>query len=286
MNSSNITVSILIPCYNQEALIRQVVKAVLAQTVPPDEIIVVDDGSQDNSLAILSTLPVKIIQHSTNLGLSQARNTAIKASRGDILVFIDGDAIASPNLIEILLSGYLNSKDPNLGGVGGQGIETQQITVYDRWRTYHASQGYGDKIIADVPFLYGLCMSYKRSAINKVDGFDTFFSQTCGEDVDLGIRMHRAGFRLRYLPQAVVFHHHTDDEKRLKKTHYNWAYWNYILKQRHSLPTWTTYAGIIRRLFQESFSDLLIRRDWKLFKLDIDMFFLKMSATVKAARSN
>ncbi|HWQ83604.1 MAG TPA: glycosyltransferase [Anaerolineales bacterium] len=284
MNDQSKKVSVLIPCYNQAALIRPVVEAILAQTRLPDEIIVVDDASQDTSLEILRTLPVKIIQHETNLGLSRARNSAIAGAAGDILVFVDGDAIAAPDLIEVLLSGYQLSDDGNLGGIGGRGIEALQLNVYDRWRAYHASQSHGNKPVDDVPFLYGLCMSYTRRAIEKVGGFDPFFSQTCGEDIDIGIRLHQAGYRLGYLPQAVVYHQHSDDEKRLLKTHSNWAYWNYLLKKRHSLPTWKAYAGIFRRLFTESVTDLIVRRDVELFTLDLKMFRVKLSAIRKAAR--
>lgn len=284
MTENSLKISVLIPCYNQAAYIEQVVNAILTQTTLPDEIIVVDDASLDNSVSILKGLPVKIIRHTTNQGLSQARNSAINASTGDILIFIDGDAIASPGLIEVLLSGYQNSKDPNIGGVGGRGVETQLNSVYDRWRAYHASQDFGPIALDDVPFLYGLCMSYTRNVIDEVGGFDPFFSQTCGEDVDIGIRIHKAGYRLRYLPEAVVYHQHTDDEKRLKRTHSNWAYWNYVIKKRHSLPVWKAYAGIFRRLITESLTDLIIRRDFELFKLDIEMFISKLSATNKAAR--
>ena len=277
-------ISTLIPCYNQAHLIGHVVSALLAQTIPPDEIIVVDDASQDESASVVKSLPVILIQHTNNLGLSHARNSAIKAATGDILVFIDADAVAAPNLIETLLTGYQHPRSANLGGVGGRGIETQLNSVYDRWRANHSSQGFGPKVRDDVPFLYGLCMSFRRSAIETVGGFDPFFSQTCGEDVDIGIRMRRAGYWLRYLPQAIVYHQHSDDEQRLKKTHYNWAYWNYILKKRHSLPTWKTYAGIFRRLFMESLGDLFNHRDLELVKLDLEMFLVKLSATRNASR--
>jgi len=285
VNSVKPKISVLIPCYNQAENIKNVVEALRQQTTQPDEIVVVDDASQDESAAILKSLPVKLICHVQNRGLSATRNTAIQAASGDILVLIDADAVPEKHLIEVLLDGYHQKPNDKLGGVGGQGIECKLETVYDRWRAQHASQNFGAKPRDRVPYLFGLCMSFTREALEKVGGFDPFFSETCGEDVDIGIRLRRAGYWLRYRPDAIVYHQHSDTRERLLRTHYNWSYWNYILKKRHNLPVWRAYAGIFRRLFTETLSDLLIRRDIELAALDIAIFKQKFSATRKASKT-
>ncbi|MFH1969179.1 MAG: glycosyltransferase, partial [Verrucomicrobiota bacterium] len=248
MEPTNPTISVLIPCYNQARHIRRVVEATLDQSRPPDEIIVVDDVSQDESVAILRQLSVRLICHEQNQGPAVARNTALQAASGDIVVYIDSDAYADRRLIEALLDAYRQPARRPLAGVGGRGVEEHVVTLYDRWRRLHARQDFGPARRDNVPYLFGLCMSFEREALLKVNGFDPFFPTSAGEDFELGYRLQRAGFMLRYTPEAIVYHQHSDDsEERLKRIQYNWYYWSYLAKHRTRSHPWTLYAGTLRR---------------------------------------
>ena len=205
-------VSVLIPCYNRAQHIGQVVSCAMEQTRQPDEIIAVDDASTDESVAVLGKLPVTLLCHERNQGPAAARNTALKAASGDIVLYIDADAYADPHLIETLLQVYEQRSDNRIGGVGGRGIESNVSTVYDRWRQLHARQDFGSRPRSNVPYLFGLCASYRRDALLQVGGFDTFFPINAGEDADVGYRLRKSGYRLWYTPQAVVYHQHADDE--------------------------------------------------------------------------
>jgi GT2 family glycosyltransferase len=278
VEASNPPVSLLIPSYNQAGHIRQVVEAALSQTHPPDEIVVVDDASTDESVEILRHLPVRLICHEVNRGPAIARNTALQSAFGDIVIYIDADAYADQQMIEAILQAYQwPSKDP-VGGVGGRAVEVNVKSIYDRWRTLHAKQSYGLAPRENVPYLFGLCMSYKREALVKIGGFDPFFPINAGEDLDIGYRLLKAGYRLRYTPDAFVFHQHSDTEEKLKRIQYNWYYWSYLAKKRTGFHPWTLYAGTLRRLFTDTLADLIIRRDPKLSQLDLEIFKIKMEA--------
>jgi glycosyltransferase involved in cell wall biosynthesis len=278
------TISILIPCYNQARHIAHVVESACDQTHPPDEIIVVDDMSQDDSLVILRQLPVRVICHEQNQGPAVARNTALQAANGDILVYIDSDAYADRRMIEVLLGAYQDPVTRLLAGVGGRGIEEHLVTIYDRWRKLHAKQDFGQSHRDSVPYLFGLCMSYRREILAKVGGFDPSFPTSAGEDFELGYRLKRAGYTLRYTPDAIVYHQHSDDsEEKFRRIQYNWYYWGYLAKQRNRYHPWTLYAGTLRRLFTDTLSDLLLRRDARLARLDLTAFTAKISA-LQAAR--
>ena len=277
-------ISLLIPCYNQEKHIRSVVEAVLSQTRQVDEIIVLDDHSQDDSVAILRNLPVQLICNKQNQGPTIARNKLFSASSGDILVFIDSDAYADPQMVESMLSAYQLPSSRPIAGVGGRGIETQLVSMYDHWRNAHARQDFGLKAHDDVPYLYGLCMSFHRDALLDVNGFDPFFPINAGEDLDLGYRLRRRGYILRYTPEAIVYHQHQDDEASLKRVQYNWYYWSYLAKRRNQYPTWYLYAGIVRRLFRETLTDMLLQRNFQLVKLDIEIFAIRVQALIQAAK--
>lgn len=96
-------ISVVIPCYNQQEYLPDAIESVLSQSVLPCEIIVVDDGSTDNSGSIADRYAeshgVKVI-HQVNKGLSSARNTGIMNSTGDYVVFLDADDILKENYLE------------------------------------------------------------------------------------------------------------------------------------------------------------------------------------------
>ncbi len=95
-------ISVVIPAYNATGTIRETLNSVLAQTAPPDEILVMDDGSTDDTLAILRSYEpqVTVLQH-TNKGPSAGRNALCAAATGDIIAFVDSDDVWHPQYLEV-----------------------------------------------------------------------------------------------------------------------------------------------------------------------------------------
>ena len=93
-------VTIVIPCYEHAHFLGQAIESALAQTYKPIEVIVVDDGSKDDTAAVAATYPVQYIKQE-NAGPSAARNTGIRASRGSYLVFLDADDRLTPDAVKI-----------------------------------------------------------------------------------------------------------------------------------------------------------------------------------------
>ena len=272
------TVTAAIPCYNGAGFLGGAIESLLAQTRPAEEILVIDDGSTDGSVAIARDYPVTLIRHGHNQGLAAARNTAIAGAQGAIIAFLDVDAIAAPDWIEVLLSGY----EPGVGGVGGQGIEANVHSLADRWRQAHASQNHGPHP-KDVDYLVGLCMSFRRHALERVGGFDLGF-RTNAEDMDVGMRLRNAGYRLRYLPGARVFHQRTDDEASLKRTMAAWYSAAYRARKANRQYPWKLFAGTLRRIIADPVSDLVSRRDARMARLSWQIGWLKLHALWQAAR--
>lgn len=105
---TNIKVSIIIPVFNAEKTVKNTLKSILKQSFSNIEVLVVDDGSTDNSLSICKRIAesddrIKVLTQ-TNLGASVARNLAISCATGDYLVFVDADDTLPDNAVEILLS--------------------------------------------------------------------------------------------------------------------------------------------------------------------------------------
>jgi glycosyltransferase involved in cell wall biosynthesis len=272
---------VAIPCYNGAQYVGQTIESILDQTRSPDEILVIDDGSTDESAAIVRRFPVKLVQHAQNMGLSQARNTAIERAAGDVLVFCDVDAMADPALVETLLTGY-DALD--VAGVGGQGIESNVHSIADRWRVAHATQGHGTQS-RDVWFLYGLCMSFRLDCLRQVKGFNVSL-RTNGEDIDMGLRMQAAGYRMRYLPGARVYHQRTDDEVSLTRTMVAWCVAAYVVRRIHKAQPWRSPLRTMYRLFSDPLSDLIVHRDLALARLSWRITWAKLRGLWRATRDD
>ena len=101
----NPEVSVIVPVYNVEIYIKQCVDSILNQSFQDFEIILVDDASPDNSIALCQRLyggndKIKIVRHEKNLGLGPARNTGIKYARGKYVYFVDSDDFILPDALE------------------------------------------------------------------------------------------------------------------------------------------------------------------------------------------
>jgi glycosyltransferase involved in cell wall biosynthesis len=117
-------ISIIMPCFNAAAHIRRGVSSALAQTIADIELIVVNDGSTDNSLQILKTIKdprLKIINQ-LNLGVSAARNRGIKEARGDYIAFLDTDDTWHPTCLEKLYSALKSCPTAALSYCGWQNV--------------------------------------------------------------------------------------------------------------------------------------------------------------------
>src|SRR5215469_11933101 len=123
-------VTVYIPAYNVSEFLAPCIESLLSQTLPADEILVIDDGSQDNSAEIASRYPqVTLIKHPVNRGLASARNTAVRTARNELVASLDADCVAAPSWLAELTR---HLKDPALVGVGGKLIEGVQRTTADR----------------------------------------------------------------------------------------------------------------------------------------------------------
>ena len=212
-------VTVYIPAYNVSAYLPRAIEGLLAQTHPFDEILVIDDGSRDNSPEIARRYPqVTLIQHPTNKGLAAARNTAMRSARNEFVASVDADVVPDPNWIATLIP-HLN--DPKVAGAGGFLLEGMQDTIADRWRCARMSQEWGPNFVRDPKFLYGCNNLFRKSAVLGVGGYDESF-RTNGEDPDLGRRLHAQGWNLIYDPAARATHLRQDSVKSILEMYWRW----------------------------------------------------------------
>lgn len=203
--------TVYIPCFNVEKYIDTSICGLLSQTRPPDEILVIDDGSTDRSIEIASKYPVRVIRHEHNRGLAAARNTAFANATHELVGAIDADVFTEPDWLERLLAHF---DEERVVGVGGRLIEQFHAAPADAWRSIHLCQDMGEKRI-DMEWptnrrLGGFGTILKKSVVAEAGGYNESY-RTNYEDVDICERLLRAGHKLIFEPLAVGHHQRRDD---------------------------------------------------------------------------
>jgi glycosyltransferase involved in cell wall biosynthesis len=182
------TVSVIIPCYKQAGFLTDAIESVLAQTHPHIEVIVVDDGSPDDTSDVASRYPGVRCIRQQNQGLSAARNTGIRESEGEFLVFLDADDRLTPKALESGVqhlrqcpsAAFVAGKHRNIS-IDGSPLPTMQRPHIDR-----------DHYVELLRANYIGCpasVMYRRVVFDDVHGFDTTVNPA--SDYDLYLRIAR-----------------------------------------------------------------------------------------------
>jgi glycosyltransferase involved in cell wall biosynthesis len=217
-----LTVSVVIPTYNQAQSLRQTLGAVAAQTLAPLEVVVVDDGSTDSTPAVLDdvqrTYPLPlVVLRQANSGPGPARDRGWRTARGDLIAFTDSDAVPQPTWIEAALPHF---RDPDIGAVEGR------ITcVTDRpptIRTHQVQNLHGGHFLT-------ANMIYRRSAIQAVGGIKTKHR----EDSDLAFSVLERGYRIVFAQDALVEHPPREESIRFQFRAATHRFYEGALFKRH-----------------------------------------------------
>jgi GT2 family glycosyltransferase len=195
------SISVVIPAYNQALYISEAVQSVLRQTYSDFELIVVDDGSTDETPDILGRIQdprMRIIRQS-NAGLSAARNTGLQESIAPFVTFLDSDDYFFSNKLEIQMK-YL-TEHPDIGMVVGRVryIDPSGNTILE------PDQSSTSLTLPDLLFENPICVSailLRRSSLDMVGEFDE--SLHACEDFDLWLRLLDAGCQMAWVDQPVV----------------------------------------------------------------------------------
>lgn len=204
-----VRISAIIPIYNGQEYLREAVESVIAQTLPPIELILVDDGSTDDSLRTVADLkppfPIRVITQ-RNAGQSAARNHGVRVSEGNYIALLDQDDAWYPEHLEELCKPFLSEK--RLGWVysnldvkdGNERVTTFGLLNYTKAK--HPKGNLEELVGEDMHILPSASLILKEAFL-AVGGFDERLSGY--EDDDLFRRMFEAGWRHIYLPESLSF---------------------------------------------------------------------------------
>jgi len=262
-------ITVYIPAYNVAQFLPRAIASLLAQTLAPTEILVIDDGSTDDSASVAQRYPrVTVVRHERNRGLAAARNTAFRVARGEFVASLDADCVAEPTWIE-KLAPYLH--DAKIAGAGGFLREGVQISIADRWRAAHMPQEWGATLVRNPKFLFGCNNIFRRAAVLGAGGYDEAM-RTNGEDCELSRQLYKNNWELIYDPAAQATHLRSDSVKSILDTYWRWwksgvnAYASGI-----SLRSVVGHALFVhfRHTFLELFSSDLRARRFELLPLNV-----------------
>jgi len=185
-------VTFVIPTCNRPALLAATLGSVLAQDYAAKEIIVVDDGSTDETAEVCARFPVVYLRQE-NRGPAAARNRGAGAARGELLAFLDDDDLCPPGSLGVRVEHWKD--DPGCHHVVGRIRRFREETP--GCIEFIDTEGQATHIIGVGPEVM------LRSAFEKVGGFDE--SLRMSEDVDLWLRMGEAGLRRKLIPEICLF---------------------------------------------------------------------------------
>jgi len=262
-------VTLYIPCYNAEDTIKECLESIISQSYEIDEILVIDDGSNDRSVEIAKKYPVRIINHKENKGLAASRNTAFREANNEFVASLDADCVADSQWLGRLMEHFT---DNDIAGVGGTLIDRYVLTTADIWRSVHMAQHWGDELIEYPPFLYGNNTLFKKKCIEKA-GFYNEEYKTNYEDVELCMRLYNYGFKLIYNPKAKVEHSRKDNINSVLFSYWSWFHYEHMISNQVNrlsrriaviLGRIVEYTEISQGFFREDFRE----RKYKLLPMD------------------
>lgn len=223
MRQKALTVSIIIPVYNEEDCIFDCLNAVTNQTIKPLEIIIVDNNSHDQTVAIARRFNnVKIINEHKQ-GLIMARNTGFSEAKGDILARIDADALIPRDWIEKVQNAFmLNSSLDGITGYGRNrvGIDAPLLSDFFSWAYFTHSKAY-----FGVEVLWGSNMAIRKKLWQKIQPLCYTDDSMVHEDQDLSLAAASMGALVKVDPSLCVSVDYGDIQ-------YFGKFWLYYKKQR------------------------------------------------------
>lgn len=205
--SSQPFVSVVVPVLNGERVIRGCLVSLLRTEYPPErrEILVVDNGSTDQTADIIRGFPVRYVREGRR-GIPYARNRGIEASCGQIIAFTDADCVVSTGWLRELVRGF---EEEGIGGVEGETVDYLPSTPVERYVARRRNHSYQFRHAGSPlsPYAITANVAFRREVFERIGFFDPRF--VGGSDVDLSWRfLGETDLSLRYNPRAVVFHRH------------------------------------------------------------------------------
>jgi GT2 family glycosyltransferase len=246
-NRQSLPVSVIVPVFNGARTLGRCLEALANQTIDARnyQVIVVDDGSSDGSGDIAARHGATVLRHK-NAGAATARNRGARKARGEILLFTDADCEPQRDWIEQMLAPFARA---DVAGVKGA-YRTWQRSLVARFAQAEYEEKYDRQARMEwIDFVDTYAAAYRRDIFLEHGGFDPSFG--LDEDQEFSFRLARAGQRLVFAPQAIVYHQHPASMGAYARRKLRLGFWKVRVHARHptkalrdSYTPWTQKAQL------------------------------------------
>jgi glycosyltransferase involved in cell wall biosynthesis len=233
---NQVQVSVVIPCYNGEATITETLEALVRQEWDGGwEIVLSDNGSTDSSVEIFQKIaeahpeiPMRVADASQRPGQPHALNTGVQAAFGQAVLFCDTDDVVAP--------GWLSAMAVALKNHDFVAARMDLRKLNEDW-VYQSRRNIQEKELPKIgypPYLYhagGGTIGFRKTVFEKVGEFD--HSLPYLHDTDFCFRSQLAGFKIHYVPEAVMYYRFRSDLDTMFYQAYRYARYNVILSKRY-----------------------------------------------------
>jgi glycosyltransferase involved in cell wall biosynthesis len=210
-------VSAYIPCYNNAEYLPECLESVRSQSVPVDQIFVVDDASTDGSAKVAESLGIKVIELSQHSGRGAVRAKAMEVADNEFVLCCDSSKSLDTGFLERALTWFDNDK---VAAVFGSINQVSASTVADRWRGRHLFKMGASHEASRNGSLISAGMLCKKSAVMAVGNYARNCSHS--EDKELGSRLLNAGYEVIFDPQLQVFSLSADSPLEVLDRYWRW----------------------------------------------------------------
>lgn len=220
-------VTVMIPAFNEELVIERAVRGVLASTDVRIEVIVIDDGSSDDTSEVVTSAfagdPRVRLLTLDNGGKARALNHALALATGEIVIALDADTQFEPTTIARLARWF---EDPKIGAVAGNAKVGNRVNLLTKFQAveYITAQNLERRALARMNAMTvvpGAVGAWRLAAIQQVGGYP---DDTLAEDQDLTIAIQRAGWAVTYDQYAIAWTESPETIKGLAKQRFRWAF--------------------------------------------------------------
>jgi cellulose synthase/poly-beta-1,6-N-acetylglucosamine synthase-like glycosyltransferase/peptidoglycan/xylan/chitin deacetylase (PgdA/CDA1 family)/spore germination protein YaaH len=225
--SSPLRIAVLIPAYQERAVICQTVRSVLASDAGAFPVLVIDDGSTDGTAALVretfAAEPRVRILEGPNLGKWAALNRGFAALEVDVVVALDADTVFLPETVRLLSARF---EDPAVGAVAGNARVGNVRNLLTRWQAleYVTCQNLDRRALARldcISVVPGAVGAWRREAVRAAGGFS---DDTLAEDADLTLRLLRAGWSIAYEEHAIALTEAPETVRDFLKQRFRWMF--------------------------------------------------------------
>lgn len=254
-------ISIIILNYNEPELTVRCLKSLEKVSYKEYEIILVDNGSREDITKFVSTKTknIKIIKNKDNLGYAEGNNVGYKQAKGDLILFLNNDAIVEKNFLQPLVDNLLS--DEAIAAVQPKILQYPKKELIDSVGSYFINTGFlyhfghnkkdqkKYQKEAAIFSMKGACMLFKKSVLEKIGVFDKdYFAYF--EETDLCHRVWLSGYTIMYTPSSVIYHEGGQTSKKLQSTFVQFhSYKNRIYTYAKNFELFTLFKILPMHLF-------------------------------------